>query len=206
MGRPALRLLPLPSVAEPLVELLPRGRLVELSGPTLGFGARTTTAVAAVHHAQREGETTAWIQPERGPLFPPDLAESGVDLDALVVVQVPLGADKHTPIKAAELLLRSGAFGLIVVDLSDWGAPPGSGEAWQGRLLGLSRQHNTRVLLLTEKPSHATSLGALVGLRIEPQRERTPQGFAVEAAILKNKTGRTIEAAPMQHRGPWGLR
>src|SRR5688572_26873334 len=63
------------------------GRLIEVSGEQAS--ARHTTAVALVRQAQLEGETTVWIQPEGGSLFPPDLADSGIDLDALVVVHVP---------------------------------------------------------------------------------------------------------------------
>ena len=50
---------------------------------------------------------------------------------------------------------------MIVVDFCER-APPHGAEAWQGRLLGLARQHASRVLLLTEKPTTADSLGALV--------------------------------------------
>src|SRR5688572_30810068 len=70
-----------------LAELLPRDRVIELSGHVMS--ARTTAAVALVIQAQARGEPVAWIQPEGGSLFPPDLAASGVDLDALIVVHVP---------------------------------------------------------------------------------------------------------------------
>ena len=223
-------------MGEPLAELVPAGRLIELSAPPHGPGARTTTAVSILVHAQRQGETAVWLQPAGGPLYPPDLAEAGVDLEALVVVHVPASAGPHGSCKAAELLLRSGAFGLVVIDLCA-GVPPGSGEAWQGRLLGLSRQHHAYVLLLTDKPSHAPSLGPLVGIRIEPWREQAtaselaaieplsvggspqdlprigtrarrgkrPGRFAIGHAILKNKTGQTLEPARDLARGPWGL-
>jgi hypothetical protein len=109
--------------------------------------------------------------------------------------------------------LRSGAFGLVVVDFCER-APPAGTEAWQGRLLGLCRQYEARVLLLTEKPTTADSLGTLVTLRVEPHRyrETPPQHwrggglFTVEHTVLKNKSGATLRVAQDRVRGPWGLR
>jgi len=197
------------------VRLLPTGRLVELSGSQNGPSARTTTAVSILAHRQQQGETAAWLQPHGGPLYPPDLADAGIDLDALVVVHIPASSGPHGSCKAAELLLRSGAFGLVVIDLCA-GTPPGNGEAWQGRLLGLARQHNAQVVLLTEKPAQAMSLGPLVGIRIEPRRGRAPAAqrlgarpgptpFTVQHDLIKNKTGKPIEPTAEVHRGPWGL-
>src|SRR5690606_7179751 len=101
------------------VTLAAPGKLIEVSGGAAG--ARLTTGVALVRQAQLEGETTAWIQPVGGPLFPPDLADSGVDLDALIVVHIPADRGPAGIARAAELLLRSGGYGLCVLDLS---APP----------------------------------------------------------------------------------
>ncbi len=167
-----------------MAKLLPAGRLVELSGVDHGPTARTTTAVSILAHAQQQGETTVWLQPAGGALYPPDLAETGIDLESLVVIHIPASAGPHGACKAAELLLRSGAFGLVVVDLCA-GVPPGSGEAWQGRLLGLARQHHARVVLLTEKPAHTPSLGPLVGVRVEPTRQRAPTADAQQVAVIE---------------------
>lgn len=228
MANSAPKLQLLEPTLEPLHACLEPGRLVELSGHHDANvpGARTTAAVSVLRAAQHEGETAAWIQPRGGPLFPPDLEQSGIDLDALLVVHVPrtiqgsgttANDEDALPFrlcKAAELLLRSGAFGIVVVDFCER-APPRSSEAWQGRLLGLARQHATRVLLLTEKPTTADSLGALVGLRIEPRRyrETPPQHwrggglFTLEHAVLKNKSGAPLgRVAQDRVRGPWGLR
>ncbi len=58
----------------PLSELLPRARLVEVSGQHAC--ARTTTAVSCVIRAQARNELVAWVQPKDGALFPPDLAST----------------------------------------------------------------------------------------------------------------------------------
>lgn len=181
------------------------GRLVELSGVALGACARLSTAIAVVRHVQAEGDTAAWIQPDDGPLYPPDLADAGIDLDALVVVHVPGAALPHGLCKAAELLLRSSAFGLVVVDGTAAPWPNAPTQAWLGRVLGLARQHGSRVLLLTEKPSHADSLGTLVGLRVESQRRREPSGgFVVEHHVIKNKSGSPFHVVHDRYRGPDG--
>src|SRR5262245_7284003 len=100
-----------------LGQLAAPGRMIEVSG--VGAAARHTTAAALVREAQQGGGRTVWIQPEGGSLVPPDLAEAGVDLQALVVVHVPKDRGEVGLARAAELLLRSGAIGLVVLDLSE---------------------------------------------------------------------------------------
>ena len=179
-------------------------RLVEISTPHPS--GSTTYAVHVLLQAQRQGETVAWIQPEGGRLYPPDLQDSGVDLAAVVVIQVPAAAGPLGGPKAAEILLRSGAFGLVVLDLQGGVPRSGGASAWQGRLLGLARQHQSCVVLLTHKPTHAESLGAWVSWRLQP--ERRPLGermFLLAPQVLKNKMGGAWPDGPMQYRGPWGL-
>jgi hypothetical protein len=184
-------------------QALLRQKLVEVSGSK--GAARFSLAVAMVLGAQRACETVAWIQPEGGPLYPPDLHASGVDLDALVVVHVPpRQKTRHAALKSAEILLRSGGYGLVVVDLTA-GAPPGN-VAWQGRLLALARQHQSCVVLLTEKTTQVDSLGALVSVRLEPRR--VGQGlhaFQLQPHILKNKMGLDLPPWRLLRRGPTGL-
>ncbi len=185
-----------------LYDLVTPGRLVELSATPHGPSARTSTAVAVLRKTQREGETAAWIQLAGGQLHPPDLHDAGVDLDALVVIHVPVDEGAAGLGKAAELLLRSEAFGLVIVDLGSLS----SRTAWHGRLLGLARQHESRVLLLTDKSSDVESLGTLVGLRVEPRRRARPEGgFDVEHRVLKNKSGAPVLPAEDRFVGPPGL-
>ena len=113
----------------PLSELLPRARLIEVSGEHAC--ARTTTAVSCVIRAQGRGELVAWLQFEDGGLFPPDLQTAGVDLESFIAIHVPHHAGPFALVRAAEWLARSGAFGLTVIDLTD-ASPPGSSVNWQG--------------------------------------------------------------------------
>jgi len=216
-----LNLIPKPGAPEParaLAEFVAPGRIVELCGE-----AQTSAAVSVLAAVQREGETAVWIQLARGDLFPPDLAAAGVDVEALVVVHVPeLGqgsayAGASGQCRAAELLLRSGGFGLVVLDFGR--AEPRGSTAWQARLIGLARQHQARVVVLRERGHGVAmnSLGPLTGLRVASSIERSrraddPPDFAartgwfwVRYEVLKNKSGGPVEPAPTQLRGPWGL-
>jgi hypothetical protein len=204
-----------------LAEQIPAGKLVELSGQA--DSARFTTAVSIVVQAQREGETVAWVQLKGGSLFPPDLDESGVDLDALVVVHIAPQAGIYAIARAAELLLRSGGFGLVVLDFSRpvlqrvgsfgrRGLDPFQVEtgleqvAWQGRLLALAHEHHCRVVCLTDTPARSASLGPLVGLRIDSRRIREARScFLLEHRVLKDKVGLGFEMMPEHRRAPWGL-
>lgn len=215
-----------PSPALSFADLAGPGQLIEVSGGACA--ARLTTAVALVRRAQLEGETTAWIQLAGGPLFPPDLADSGIDLDALIVVHVPTDRGPAGVARAAELLLRSGGYGLCVLDLSEPApqrrepdASPSHvsstmsartcptrlhGSAWQARLAGLARLHACRVVLLTRGSERRDSLGPMIGLRLHPRRERHGPGlFAVRPAVLKHKGAPPAEPAVELRRGPWGL-
>lgn len=219
LGAPAPA--PAPERARPLAELTAPGRFVELCGE-----AQTTAAVSVLAAAQREGETAVWIQLARGDLFPPDLASAGVDVEALIVVHVPERASQGScsyggpsgQCRAAELLLRSGGFGLVILDFCR--AEPRGSTAWQGRLLGLARQHETRLVVLRERSDQlaASSLGPLTGLRIASTIERCEQAddppgfvpqtgwFVLRHEVLKNKSGGPVEPASTQLRGPWGFR
>jgi hypothetical protein len=191
-------------------ETWPRpGTVIELTGDFAA--AATSTAVGAVADAQRTGGITAWVQARDGALFPPDVAASGVDLEALAVVHLPPVASTgsaagarssdHGVPAAAELLLRSGAFDLIVLDLRP--APPKRG-AWLGRLQALARQHHTRVLLLTDASTPLTFATGLAQ-RLAPHRRRDGDRFVVEPVLQRDKL-HTGELPPVRsHGGPAGL-
>lgn len=179
-------------------------KLVEVSGDRAS--ARLSLAVSFVLGAQRAGETVAWIQWAGGHLYPPDLHDSGVDLQALAVIHVA-PSDAYGLPRAAEILLRSGGFGLVVLDATA-GANLPCQAAWQGRLLALVRAHHSSVVLLTHKTAQADSLGALVGLRLQPRRQPRqvdagPYGLSV--AVLKNKGGLHLPQQTWPRGGPHGL-
>ncbi|HSK02533.1 MAG TPA: recombinase A [Kofleriaceae bacterium] len=184
-------------VAEPWGLAALRGRLVELSGR--GARATLTEAVGLVLEAQLAGEPAAWIlSPSHGGFYPPDAAASGVDLAALVVIRVP---DATNGARAAERLLRSGAFGLVVIDLG-LGGEHDLSMAQQGRLVTLAQAHDAAVVCLTEKAAESASLGSLISLRAEALRSG-PDEVTVRA--LKDKRRGPGWTRTIKVRGPAGM-
>ncbi|SFC52598.1 recombination protein RecA [Nocardioides terrae] len=89
---------------------LPRGRVVEIYGPE--SSGKTTVALHAVASAQRGGGVVAFIDAEHA--LDPEYAKAlGVDTDALLVSQPDSG---EQALEIADMLIRSGALDLIVID------------------------------------------------------------------------------------------
>jgi len=186
-------------VAEPWGLAALRGRLIELSGR--GARATLTAAMGLVLEAQMASEPAAWIQsPSHGGFYPPDAADSGVDLAALVVVRVP---DAVSSARTAERLLRSGAFGLVVIDLGLGGEQEMS-MAEQGRLVTLAQAHDAAVVCLTEKSAEAASIGSLVSLRAEALRSGRDE-LQVGLRALKDKRRGPGWSRTLKVRGPAGM-
>ena len=156
------------------------GRVGEISGSRAT--ATLTLAFRLVLEAQRLGEPVAWVTGLASAFYPPDVASTAVDLDALVVVRA---SDVRLSARAADLLVRSGAFGLVVLDLGKEARVP---PPVQARLVGLARKHHAAVVYLTEKEAERPSVGSLVSIRAEAARaRRTGEQFLCEARILKDK-------------------
>lgn len=173
------------------------GRLVELSGAE--DSAALTLAFGLVREAQLTGEPAAWIAPVGHTFFPPDAADGGIDLDALAVVRLPTA---QAMAKAADRLARSGAFGLIVLDLADGQLS----MAVLSRLLGLAQKHGIAIVFLTNKTDVAPSLGSLISLRVQTHRKKLGRDeFACALTAVKDKR----RAPGWTHlevcRGPAGL-
>ncbi|MGD8395224.1 MAG: recombinase A [Candidatus Eiseniibacteriota bacterium] len=174
------------------------GRLVELTGD--GDSAALTLATGLVLAAQRRGEPVAWVTTPERQFFPPDVAAGGIDLAALPVLRI---ADARTRLRATDHLLRSGAFGLVVVDL---GEEASLSLARQSRLLGLAQRHDTVLLLVTHRARGAPSPGSLVSLRAATRVRRCGEDrFACEPEIVKDKRGGVGHRHRELCRGPAGL-
>jgi len=89
---------------------LPRGRVVEIFGPE--SSGKTTVALHAVANAQRNGGIAAFIDAEHA-LDPEYARNLGVDTDALLVSQPDTG---EQALEIADMLIRSGALDVIVID------------------------------------------------------------------------------------------
>jgi hypothetical protein len=177
------------------------GQMLELSGSSPG---KLSTVARLLLRAQSEGDPCAWVSPrEEASFYPPDFARMGIDLAALAVVRLPVEAGAHGVVRASELLLRSGAFGLVVVDFSQ--AVPRGELAWQSRLSGLLRMHDARVVLLTPTEAHEPSIGPMVGLRLQPQLHAlTGARVSLGQRVLKSKLGGGIAISPDIREPPLG--
>jgi len=89
---------------------LPRGRVVEIYGPE--SSGKTTLTLQVIANCQKNGGTAAFIDAEHA--LDPNYAEKlGVNLDELLVSQPDTG---EQALEIADMLVRSGAVDLIVVD------------------------------------------------------------------------------------------
>jgi recombination protein RecA len=89
---------------------MPRGRVIEIFGPEAS--GKTTVALHCVANAQRQGGVAAFIDAEHA-LDPGWAKRLGVDLENLLVSQPSSGEEA---LKIAELLVKSNAVDIIVID------------------------------------------------------------------------------------------
>ncbi|MFH1807177.1 MAG: recombinase A [Pseudomonadota bacterium] len=187
----------------------PRFALDELCGRAVEIVAKAasaplTQALALVREAQLAGEPAAWVTLQQQAFFAPDAAAGGVDLRALPVVRVRSAQQAG---RAADKLLRSGAFGLVVVDLAGVGGGDGeaSGSASRerlrldtpllARLTGLARAHHSALLFVT---AAGPGLGSLIALRAESLRWSGEHGPVAELRVTKDRR----HGPGWQHRLP----
>jgi recombination protein RecA len=89
---------------------IPRGRIVEVFGPE-GSG-KTTVCLHIIAEAQRKGGIAAFVDAEHA-LDPTYAQRLGVNIDELLVSQPDSG---EQALEIADMLVRSGALDLVVVD------------------------------------------------------------------------------------------
>ncbi len=89
---------------------IPRGRIVEVFGPE--SSGKTTVSLHMIAEAQKQGGMAAFIDAEHA-LDPEYAAKLGVDVDNLLISQPDYG---EQALDIAEMLIRSGAIDILVVD------------------------------------------------------------------------------------------
>ncbi|MBW2492421.1 MAG: recombinase RecA [Deltaproteobacteria bacterium] len=89
---------------------LPRGRVIEIYGPE--SSGKTTLALHAVSEAQKQGGVVAFIDAEHA-LDTSYARKLGVNCDELLVAQPDTG---EQALEIADMLVRSGALDIIVID------------------------------------------------------------------------------------------
>jgi len=172
---------------------LPRGRLTELAGAR--STGRTGLACVIAGAATRAGETIAWVDPENG-LEPEAVAEAGVLLTHTLWVR-PRG--ERDALRAAELLLGAGGFGLVVLDLgsvetAERGAP------WPRLVHAAERTGSALLLVAAQRLAGAC---AALGLELHARQVRWSDGpgrlallMGIDArlTIARSRIGRTGQA------------
>lgn len=89
---------------------LPQGRIVEIYGPE--SSGKTTLTLSVIAQAQKQGITCAFVDAEHA--LDPNYAEKlGVNVDDLLVSQPDTG---EQALEITDMLVRSGAVGVVVVD------------------------------------------------------------------------------------------
>lgn len=89
---------------------LPRGRIIEIYGPEAS--GKTTLALHAIAQAQKNGGICAFIDAEHA-LDPEHAKKLGIQVDDLIISQPDYG---EQALDIAEMLVRSGAVDIIVID------------------------------------------------------------------------------------------
>jgi hypothetical protein len=142
---------------------LPRGCLTEICGPA--SSGRTTVLLAALAAATRRREFCAVVDASDA-LDPQSVAAAGVELDRLLWVRCGESSPEHRLeqlLRATDLLLESGGFGMIVLDLGD--LPPQAARripltTWFRYRRAV--EHTPTLLLAVERQSIAGSCSSLL--------------------------------------------
>jgi RecA/RadA recombinase len=171
---------------------IPRGTLTEICGTE--SSGRTALMFALLGNATRLGECCAWID-AAGAFDPQSACDAGVDLER--VLWVNCGGNAEHALKATDLLIQAGGFGLVVMDLAD---TPDK-EARRVPLASWFRlrhaaERTDAALVVMERQINARSCSAL---QIEIRRKRPLwmgkllRGLAAEAESRKHYRSRTAE-------------
>ena len=169
----------------------PRGRITEVVGaPSSG---RTSLVHRVLGAAAERGEYCAVVDASNA-FDPWTASQAGADLDGLVWVQC--GHNVEHAMKSADLLLHSGGFGVVILDLCDV-------SAVQTRRIPLSWwyrfqravEKSPTVLLILGREAQAKSCAALT---VEVEREERP--FTGEFPYQLMKAAR-YRVSPRKPRG-----
>jgi RecA/RadA recombinase len=175
---------------------IPRGTLSEICGAE--STGRTALLLSLLREATRRGEYCAWIDAE-GAFDPASAAAAGVLLDRILWVNC--GGNPQHALKATDLLIQAGGFGLVVFDLAgiptavtrriplaSWFRLRHAAERMGAALVALEREINARscsALQLEIRRARPVWKGRLLhGLKAQPEsrkhyRSQTAEFLAV---------------------------
>ena len=192
---------------------IPRGRISEITGRA-GSG-KTSIAASFAAFATHRGEVAAWLDAS-GAFDPESMAAAGVDLRRMLWASTatasriaratlpyarfaagPRARHQSAIVKAAELVLEAGGFGLVVVDFGE--APRSLAHASALRIARAAERSGTAVIAIA--PWRMCGTFAALSLtasraetsfsRLAPGSPITFDGLAVDAIVARNKMGGT---------------
>ena len=172
---------------------LPRGRLTEIAGAR--SSGRTGLACVIAGAATRAGETIAWVDPENG-LEPEAVADAGVLLGRTLWVRPRCERDA---LRAAELLLGAGGFGLVVLDLGSLTATE-RGAPWPRLVHAAERTGSALLVVAAHAPARrCAALGLELGARqvrwsVTAGRLALLEGIDARLTVARSRVGRTGRA------------
>lgn len=137
---------------------IPRGALTEICGPE--SSGRTSLLFSILARAGEAGEICAYIDTD-GTFDPASATAAGAVLDGLLWVRC--GGNAETALKAADLIVQGGGFGMVVMDLGDT-APRTAARISMTSWFRLRRavEHTRTVLVAVEREPHAKTCASLV--------------------------------------------
>ena len=175
---------------------LPRGQVSEIAGRH--SAGRTALACRVAATTTARGEIVAWVDPDNA-LDPEMAAAAGVHLDHTLWVRPRRPGDAP---RAAELLLETGGFALVVLDLAESSSSVRAssvGRSAAGTWTRLARAaQRTGSTLLVVGSSRQAGVTAAFGLELGPHRTRWSggrgrplllEGITVRITVARSRTG-----------------
>ncbi|HYV03940.1 MAG TPA: hypothetical protein VFB82_05130 [Blastocatellia bacterium] len=165
---------------------LPRGAISELLGPA--SSGCTTLLLAALRAATDRDEVFALVDANDS-FDPVSAASADVDLDQLLWVRC--GSDAGCALKAVDLLLQSGGFGLVALDLGDISIDNARRihSSWWHRFRR-AIENTPTCLLVIEREPNARSCASLA-LELSKESDQWSVTSGVPAFSSKNKPSQT---------------
>ena len=170
----------------------PRGALSELNGRR--SSGRTSVLLASLAAALAAGQAAALVDVD-GTLDPRGAAAAGVALDRLLWVR----AGGREALKAADLLIAAGGFGLVALDLGEE-RPQTPSAAWL-RLKRAAEQQSSAVLVTSARRLQGALGACAVTLsRARPRfAEAAPVLVGLEARASVDRGGEEGREPPPLH-------
>ncbi len=192
---------------------IPRGRISEITGRA-GSG-KTSIAASFAAAATRRGEVAAWLDAASAS-DPESMAAAGVELGRMLWASTttaarmaratlpydrfaagPLARHQSAIVKAAQLVLEAGGFGLVVVDFGE--APRPLAYASALRIARAAERSGAAVMAIAPwrmcgtfaALSIAASRADASFSRLAPGSPAMFDGLAVDAMVARNKLGAT---------------